>query len=367
MSTSDHAYAVILAGGGGTRLWPKSRNKTPKQFLKLFGNETLMQLAVNRITKVIPWERIIVVTNKLYIGEVKKQLPQVSEHNIIAEPQKKDTAIAMLVGAMLAKQLDPDAVVINIASDHIVENEAEFLRVVKASLSVAAEKEFLVSVGITPSFPSTGFGYIKIGDDLKKLAKGLSLFKVESFTEKPNQATARAFISTGRYFWNANMYVWSVDTLIDTFNKHMPDMINLAFGLADKKPEQFNESLVPIYEEVQAISIDYAISEKAENLTLIPGDFGWNDVGDWRIVYDLKTKNLSGNVVLGDREQVRALAIESNNNLIHTDGRLVALVGIDDMVIVDTPEILMIVPKARSQEVKKLVDRLKEEAKSEYL
>jgi mannose-1-phosphate guanylyltransferase len=124
---------------------------------------------------------------------------------------------------------------------------------------------------------------------------------------------------------------------------------------------------VPIYEEVQAISIDYAISEKAENLTLIPGDFGWNDVGDWRIVYDLKTKNLSGNVVLGDREQVRALAIESNNNLIHTDGRLVALVGIDDMVIVDTPEILMIVPKARSQEVKKLVDRLKEEAKSEYL
>lgn len=367
MSTYNHAYAVILAGGGGTRLWPKSRNQTPKQFLKLFGDKTLMQLAVNRITKIIPWHKIIVVTNELYIEEVRKQLPEVPVQNIIAEPQKRDTAMAMLVGAMLAKRLDPNAVVINIASDHVVQDETEFLRVVRAALSVASEKEYLVTVGITPNFPSTGFGYIKIGEDLRKLDKSLSLFKVRSFTEKPNQATARAFISTGKYFWNANMYVWAVSALEEAFNKYMPEMYKLVEPLSEKGPAELHDTMTKIYKQVETISIDYAISEKADNLVLIPGDFGWNDVGDWRIVYDLKPKNLSGNVVLGDGDQVKSLTIESHNNLIHTDGRLVAIVGISDMIVVDTPEILMIVPKSRSQEVKKIVDRLKEEAKSEYL
>lgn len=367
MSIENHNYAVILAGGGGTRLWPKSRNQNPKQFLKLFGEETLMQSAVNRISKIIPWERIIVVTNELYIKDVKKQLPQVPEQNIIAEPQKRDTAMAMLVGSLFAKQLDPKAVVINIASDHVVQDENEFLRVVRSALAVASEKEYLVTVGITPTFPSTGFGYIKIGEDLRKLDKSLSLFRVKSFTEKPNQATARAFISTGKYFWNANMYVWSVATLEEAFDKYMPKMHQLAKPLGEGSLKNFHKNIKHIYEEAESISIDYAISEKADNLVLIPGDFGWNDVGDWRVVYDLKTKNLSGNVVLGDGEQVKSLTIDSHDNLIHTDGRLIALVGVSEMIIVDTPEILMILPKNRSQEVKKIVDRLKEETKSEYL
>lgn len=367
MSIYDHAYAVILAGGGGTRLWPKSRNHTPKQFLRLFGDETLMQLAVNRITKVIPWEKIIVVTNQLYIDEVKSQLPQVPEENIIAEPQKRDTATAMMVGSMLAKHLDPEAVVVNIASDHIVQNDEEFVRVVKSAIDVASEKNDLVTVGITPTFPSTGFGYIKIGEDLRKLDKNLSLFKVKSFTEKPNQATARAFISTGRYFWNANMYVWAVSTLEEAFKKYMPDMHKLLSPLSDLDQSAFHSGLPKIYEQLETISIDYAISEKADNLVLIPGDFGWNDVGDWKIVYDLKTKDQLGNVILGDKLHEEPLVVDSQNNLIHTDGRLVAVVGINDMVVVDTPEILMIVPKSRSQDVKKLVDELKKSAKNKYL
>lgn len=367
MSTFDHAYAVILAGGGGTRLWPKSRKRTPKQFLKLFGNETLMQSAVNRVTKLIPWDHIIVVTNQLYLEEVKSQLPEIPVQNIIAEPAKRDTALAMLTGAMFAKNLDPKATVVNIASDHVVEDEQEFLRVVRAAIKVASEQKNLITVGITPTFPSTGFGYIKIGDDLKKLDKGLSLFKVESFTEKPNKATARAFISTGKYFWNANMYVWSVDSLEEAFKKYMPAMYERCSELSNLDSAAFHAALPNIYDSAETISIDYAISEKADNLVLIPGDFGWNDVGDWKIVYDLKTKDLSGNVVLGEGDNIHALNIDAHNNLIHTDGRLVALVGISDMVIVDTPEILMVVPKSRSQEVKKLVDRLKEEAKNEYL
>lgn len=367
MSHLDHTYAVILAGGGGTRLWPKSRKQTPKQFLKLIGNDTMMQIAANRITAMIPWERVIVVTNALYKEEVQRQLPNVPKQNVIAEPAKRDTALAMLVGALYAKSLDPDAVVINMASDHIVTNQSEFLRVMKAAAKVAYRKKDLVTVGISPTRPATGFGYIKISEDLEKLAKGLSLFKVESFTEKPNESTARGFIATGKYFWNANMYVWSAETLSEAFREHMPKMYEQTKHLDSLDSAAFHQALPDIYEKAEAISVDYAISEKANNLVLIPGDFGWDDVGDWKVVYDLETKDISGNVIVSDHKENHTLAIASQNNLIHANGRLIALVGVDDMVVIDTEEILMIIPKNRSQDVKKIVERLKEEKKDEYL
>jgi mannose-1-phosphate guanylyltransferase len=367
MTSNDHTFAVILAGGGGTRLWPKSREATPKQFLKLTGKDTMMQVASARVTKLVSWDHVIVVTNELYKDEVRKQLPEVPAENIIAEPAKRDTALAMLVGALFAYSKDPQAIVINSASDHVVSDEKEFVRVMRAAVKVASDNQQLVSVGITPTYPTSAFGYIKVGDDLKKLDQGLSLFKVDSFTEKPNVATARAFISTGRYFWNANMYVWSAGTLKDAFAHHMPKMAELTKSLATLNSKDFHAALPKVYEEAESISIDYAISEKAENLVLIPGDFGWNDVGDWKVVYDLGTKDLAGNVIIGDGETMRTLTIGAQNNLIHTDKRLVALVGVNDMIVVDTPEILMVIPKERSQDVKKIVERLKEEGQKEYL
>lgn len=363
----DHTFAVILAGGGGTRLWPKSRNKTPKQFLKLIGKETMIQLTASRITKLIPWERVIVVTNEQHQDEVRKQLSEIPADNIIAEPKKRDTALAMYVGALHAFSMDPEAVIINCASDHVVTDEAGFLQVMKSAATIAAEGQYLVTVGITPDRPATGFGYIKIGDDLRKINHGLSLFKVESFTEKPNEPTARAFISTGKYFWNANMYVWSAKALEESFAQHMPKMHELVQPLKSISPAEFQSMLPQIYDQAESISIDYAISEKATNLVLIPGDFGWNDLGDWKVVYDLETKDLHGNVTIGDGEIMHTLAINSQNNLIHVNGKLVALVGIDDMIVIDTDEILMIAPKNRSQDVKKLVERLKEENRPEYL
>ena len=366
MHALDHAYAVILAGGGGTRLWPKSRTKTPKQFLRLTGKQTMMQVAANRLAKFISWEKIIVVTNELYKDEVHAQLPEVPKENIIAEPEKKDTALAMLVGSLFAKSKDPEAIVINAASDHTVTNESEYVRVMKAAAEMASKGTHLVSVGITPTFPSSAFGYIKIGDDLSKV-QGLSVFKVASFTEKPNEATARAFISTGKYFWNANMYVWSANALQQAFINYMPAMHDITKQLPDMKPKAFPEALTAIYKDAEAISIDYAISEKADNLVLIPGDFGWDDVGNWDVVYNLGKKDLAGNVVMGEEEQVKSLAVNSQNNLIHTNDRLIALVGVNDMIVIDTDEIVMIAPKSRSQDVKKLVERLKEEGKKEYL
>jgi mannose-1-phosphate guanylyltransferase len=258
-------------------------------------------------------------------------------------------------------------VVINAASDHIVENTAEFTKVMEAAVETAAENHYLVTVGITPSYPTSAFGYIKVGQDIKKIKRDLMLFKVDSFTEKPNLATAIAFISTGAYFWNANMYVWSAKELKAAFAKLMPDMLKVCQNLDCLDSKAFHQAIPKVYQEIESISIDYAISEKADNLVLIPGDFGWNDVGDWKVVYDLGKKDLSGNVTIGDEKEIRTLSVNAHNNLIHTNGRLVAICGVDDLVVIDTEEILMICPKNKSQDVKKLVERLKEENKKEYL
>lgn len=367
MANQDHQYIVILAGGGGTRLWPKSRTETPKQFLKLTGRETMMQIAAMRSSKIVPWEKIIVVTNKKYLEEVKQQLPEVPADQIIAEPEKKDTALAMLVGALYARSLDPEAIVANQASDHIIKDEAEFQRVIKAALRVAAQKKHLVTVGIIPKFPSSGFGYIRIGSELENAERNLPVFNVVSFTEKPKVATAQAFISTGKYFWNANMYVWASETLLKAFEQHSPDFMPAIQPLLSLKGKAFHDALPEVYKQAPSISIDYAISEKADNLVLIPGDFGWDDVGDWKVVYDLGKKDFAGNVIISDEDQVNALAVESQNNLVHADGRMIALLGVNDYIIVDTKEILMIVPKHRSQDVKKIVERLKEEKQEKYL
>jgi mannose-1-phosphate guanylyltransferase len=311
MAKQQHVFGVILAGGGGTRLWPKSRNATPKQFLRLTGKDTMVQVAASRVTKLVPWERVIVVTNKIYFDEIRNQLPQVPVDNIIAEPEKRDTALAMLTGALYAMSKDPEAIVINGASDHVITDETEFVRVMDAAIEEASSQENLVAVGITPTRPDTAFGYIKIGDHLHTTKAGLPVFKVDSFTEKPNAATARAFLSTGKYFWNANMYVWSAEALQRAFQKLMPEMYELTKELPEMNPKQFHEALPELYKKATSISIDYAISEKANNLLLIPGDFGWNDVGDWKVVYELGQKDLAGNVIVSDEGSVKSLCINS--------------------------------------------------------
>ncbi len=367
MAKQEHLFGVILAGGGGTRLWPKSRNATPKQFLRLTGKDTMVQVTAKRFTQLMSWGKVIVVTNKIYVDEIRSQLPEVPVENIIAEPEKRDTALAMLTGALYAMSKDPQAIVMNDASDHVITDEKEFVRVMEAAIEEAVDPINLVAVGITPTRPETAFGYIKIGEHLRKTSAGLAVFKVDSFTEKPNATTARAFLSTGKYFWNANMYVWSAQALQQAFQKYMPEMYELTKELPQMDAAHFHTALPAIYQQATSISIDYAISEKVNNLLLIPGDFGWDDVGDWKVVYELGQKDGAGNVVISDEGAAKSLSIQSENNLIYTEGRLVGMIGINDMIVIDTPEILLIVPKERSQDVKKLVEKLKEEGKKEYL
>ncbi len=361
MSNIPHLFVVILAGGGGTRLWPKSRNRTPKQFLRLYTENTLMQDAYERVRTLVNPDHILVITNREYLDETRKELPEVPKENIIGEPAKRETAAAMLLGALIAHAKDPDAIIINQASDHIVTDRKELEHVLKTAAKVASRGESLVTVGILPTFPHTGFGYIKIDGELEHVDK-LPVFSVSNFTEKPNEATAKAFIATEKYFWNANMYVWRADALMHAFKKHsltiLEHMTPIQAAIGTK---EFEKVLDASYAKVEKISIDYAISEKADNLVLIPGDFGWNDVGDWSVVHELRGKNELGNTVMCELDKKgEAICHDSHNNLIHTHDRLIALVGVNDTIVVDTGEILLVMPKKRSQDVKKIVEQLKE-------
>lgn len=367
MKDNSHTYAVILAGGGGTRLWPTSRDETPKQFLKLTENRTMMQIAAHRANLLVDWDKIIVVTNARYLEQIKEQLPHVPTQNIIAEPEKKDTAMAMLAGALLAKSMDPNANIFNLASDHVVTNEDEFVRVMKTALEVASAKKNLVAIGITATTPSSAFGYIKIGDLIETKNNNLPIYQVANFTEKPTVELAKQFIETGKYYWNGNMYVWSAEALIESFKKYSPDIFKSAKKLATINPTQFHKALPEVYKNVEKISIDYAISEKADNLVLIPGDFGWNDVGDWKVMHTLSHKDDHNNAVIKTEQSIEPVIINSSNNLIYSGERLIAIVGIEDLIVVDSKDITLIVPRSKSQDVKKIVEQLKQEKKEQYL
>lgn len=369
MSHSEHTYAVILAGGGGTRLWPKSRQATPKQFLKLLGSKTMLQLTTQRIERLVPYERMIVITNQSYLAEIQAQLPQLPKENILLEPKKCDTALAMLTGALFAHALDPEAVILNAAADHIVSDEPRFESVMKTALTVATKPNFLVAVGITPTYPSTAFGYIQIGAELENLQSKHKVFAVKNFTEKPDAATARAFIATGKYFWNANMYVWSSANVIKAFSELAPEILKLAAPLQTTSPKSFNAVLPEVYQNAEVISIDYAISEKADNLVLIPADLGWNDIGEWKVVHELGQKDANGNVLISDQSEdsTPPLLLDSHGNLVHSNGKLIALLGVTDMIVVDTEEIIFIAPMSQSQAVKKVVQTLKDSNQDSYL
>ncbi|EKD91157.1 MAG: hypothetical protein ACD_30C00040G0002 [uncultured bacterium] len=361
-------YAVILAGGGGTRLWPKSRKKTPKHLLKLFDDVSLLQIAYKRIAPIVPDENIFVITHIDHAKDVIEELPAIPRKNFIIEPEAKNTAMAMAVASAFIHKTSSDASIIFLAADHIIKNYQRFQMNALASLRVASAKDVIVSIGIKPSFPHTGLGYIKIGKELEeesKIAQKGFVFKVESFKEKPNLPTAQAFLASGQYLWNANLYTWSSKTILKAFEKHCPQIHKVMVKIIDSK-EISQSQIDKLYDEVEnPNSIDYEVSEKASNIVVIPGDFDWSDVGDWKVVYDLKEKDSNGNVVV--EKGTDFVNIGSSNSLIEANGKLIALVGLEDVIIVDTNDALLIVAKDKTQDVKKVVEKLKEEKKDKYL
>lgn len=358
----EHTYALVVIGGGGTRLWPRSRNVKPKQFLPLFGKKTLAQITLYRFSKFLPWKRIfLVTTTNGYKEELLREVPQLVSQNILVEPFRKNTAPAHAWGAAEIFKKDSDAVVINEYSDHLMSPESSYISTVKAAAHAAHRGNWLVAIGIKPTYPNVGYGYIKRGDKFSQIG-GKDIYKLEKFTEKPEQKVAEGYLASGDYFWNAGQYIWRADSILSAFQKYQPEIY--------KAVEEIKSggSVDKAYEKMPEISVDYAISEKADNFLLVVADYRWKDIGDWKEVWEELDKDSEGNVIIdGDEPGGRVINIDTSDALVHTDGRLIAIIDVDDIVIVDTKDALLVCTKSRAQNVKKIVEQLKKEKVKELL
>ena len=354
-SGSDHYYAVIMAGGGGTRLWPLSRQDHPKQSLQLIGERTMFQTTADRLAPLFPPERILVVTSARYAADLQRQCPGVPPANFILEPVARGTAPAIALSAMVIRQRDPQAIMACLTADHYISNEERFQKLLMAANEVA-QQGFLVTLGIAPTAPAIGFGYIERGTRLGEF-QGFEAFRAKRFKEKPSAVEAEALVADGRHSWNSGMFVWRVSAIWSEFQRQMPELAAVVENF-EKEPERRQAE----WDGVPSTTIDYGIMEGAQNVAVIPaGGLGWSDIGTWEALLDVLDRDSAGNVVVGADH----LSLETTDTLIHTvrgsnRPRLIATVGVSDLVIVDTDDVLLVCRRDRSQEVKVLVDHLKQ-------
>ena len=349
-------YAVIMAGGTGTRFWPKSTSKHPKQFLKLFGKETMIQQTVNRLAPDINSENVLVVTNADYIPFVENQLPSVPAHQIIGEPVARNTAPCVAAAAAILHKIDPESTMIVLPADHKIEDRKTFLDVLKGAGDLAGETESLITIGIRPNRPETGYGYIQYNSDKKKNAGNYSAYSVENFTEKPDLETAKKFVKSGDYVWNSGMFIWKTSAILNAFEKYLPEIYDLTQTLV--RSDMSDEDIEGFYDACPSISVDYGIMEKAENVHVIPAEFGWNDVGSWRSVHDLSDKDEQNNAL----DPEHTVALNSKSNLVQSNsGKQVVLIGVDNLAVVETDDAIMVLNLDHDQDVKKVVEQFKKD------
>ena len=350
--TSNY-YAVIMAGGGGTRLWPLSRKRRPKQSLQLLGERTMFQISVDRLAPLFTPDRILVVTSAAYAEDLRAQCPSLPEANFIIEPGPRGTAPAIGLAALHVAGRDPRGVMACLTADHFMGNEQRFRDLLSAAAEVAAQ-DFLVTLGIQPTFASTGFGYIQRGEPLGTFG-GFEAFRAVRFKEKPAQTEAEAMLQDGLHTWNSGMFVWRVERILAEFERQMPD-----FHAILREIQATPAALETAWERAPNSTLDYGIMEGADQVAVIPAaGLAWNDIGSWEALFEVLDQDPAGNVVVGAEH----LGIGTSGTLVHSarDGRrLVATLGVNDLVIVDTGDVLLICPRERSQEVRELVERLKQ-------
>ncbi len=355
----NHRYGLIMAGGRGTRFWPRSRKRNAKQVLQFFGERSLIQQTVDRLKPVISPENIWVVTNEFLQGKIRNQLPEIPKGQILAEPAQRNTAPCIALVAQLLYDRDPEAILGVFPADHLILKESRFRNFVKAAYRAAEGKQVVV-LGIQPRWPETGYGYIEFPRNVKPGA--LDAVPVASFREKPDAKTAKKFMERGHFFWNAGMFFWPAATVLELTRRHQPKTSALLAGLPSFGNRNFANKLAEIYPLCENISVDYAIIEKADRVSGIAlEDIGWNDVGSWEAVYNLAEKDSNANASRGE-----LVAEGSHGNYVDAN-KTVALVGVDNLVIVDTPDALLVASRDQAQNVSKLVKILDSEAREDLL
>ncbi len=359
---NSNIYIAIMAGGIGSRFWPLSRVNYPKQFLDILGTgKTLIQQTFDRFTKLVPTENIFVITANEYLEIVKEQLPSISHDNILGEPFRKNTAPCIAYINFKLQKLNPEASLIVAPADHLVLDEEKFLGVCHQAISFVNHFNALITIGIQPSYPNTGYGYIQ-HDALEATP---SVFKVKTFTEKPNKELAETFIASGDFLWNSGIFVWQVKRGIQAFQMHMPEMYELFSSEDDKMNTAEEKSAIEtIYPQCTNISIDFGIMEKAENVYVIPASFGWSDLGTWNSAWENMEKDYLENAVAGKN----VVVYDSNKCVINVpDEKLVVIQGLDDYIVADTKDVLLICKKEKEQEIKEYVSEIKRNKGDRFL
>jgi mannose-1-phosphate guanylyltransferase len=354
-------YALIMAGGGGTRLWPLSRRARPKQALTLVGERTMFEHAVDRIASLFQPEEIFVVTGEEHLESLLLQAPELPRANFLLEPVGQGTAPAIGLGAVHLRRRDPQAVMVVLTADHFIRDVERFRRVLTAAAQVA-EKGHLVTLGITPSFPSTALGYIQQGEQLYEV-DGFAVFRALRFTEKPSPETAFQMVESGLYTWNSGMFIWRVDRIMEEFARQMPDLYDVLMQIdAVLGTPAYEPTLRRLWPELSPQSIDYGVMEGARDVVVIPVDIGWSDVGNWSSMREILPADADGNVVVGEH-----VGLETRNTIVFGGHRLIATIGLEDMIIVDTDDALLICPVDREQDVREMVRQLREMGRKEVL
>ena len=353
-----------MAGGGGTRFWPLSRKERPKQLLNLSGNGLMINETLERLSKSVEWENMFIVTNtsqeELMKEETKRRFPR--EH-ILVEPAARNTSACVGYAAMEIVRKYGDGIMCVLPSDHFIKDAEEFARVLETAMLTAEQTDALVTIGIEPTFAATGYGYIKSKKGTQTPVGDKNYSIVEEFVEKPNEKTAKEYLKSGKYLWNSGMFVWKASTILSYMERLLPDVYQKLDAIGEAMgTEEEKETIERIYPIIPKISIDYGIMERADNVLVIPGDFGWNDIGSLDMLYLMKETDQNGNIRYGE-----TLCENSRNCIVYGTDKLVATVGLEDMIVVQTEDVVLVCPRERAQEVKNAVDRLAEQGREQYL
>ncbi|HTG69086.1 MAG TPA: mannose-1-phosphate guanylyltransferase [Candidatus Udaeobacter sp.] len=356
-------FATILAGGGGTRFWPLSRQEIPKQLLNISGNDIMLNDTIERFKGIIPQENTVIVTNRSQAVLLESIMhSSVLSRNILIEPVARNTAASILFAALSIEKSHGDSLMVVLPSDHYITDEAQFRLTLDEACTFAMETDKIVTIGIKPTFPSTGYGYIAF--DREPIAsKPVAVYEVAEFVEKPSFQKAQGYLSSGNYLWNSGMFIWKTSVIIDHFKRYLPRLYKTMLPISDYLgTEQEEEIINRIYPALQNISIDYGILERSDEVVVLSGQFGWNDIGSWDALGAIFPPDESGNIIKANH-----MGIETRNSIIYGNGRLITTIGVDGFIIADTGDALLICPKDKAQSVKEIVELLKENGMTEYI